>query len=108
ALNASLAGSVTAEQGRALTNAGVRIMSPAIIGGERQTTTNDRGQWRFLDLPPGTYELTVELPPGFAPYAQEGIRVGAGAELERQVVLKLAGVAQSVDVNADRRLDSWR
>ena len=51
----------------------------------------------FPGLPPGTYALDVELK-GFTPYHAEDIRIGAGATIERTVILKLAGVAESVVV----------
>ena len=60
-------------------------------------TTNDRGQLRFPILPPGSYRLDIELQ-GFAPYHEEDIRIGASATLERTVMLKLAGVAESIVV----------
>ena len=60
-------------------------------------TTNERGQLRFPNLPPGSYTLDIEMQ-GFAPYHEEDIRIGAGATLERTVVLKLAGVAESIVV----------
>jgi hypothetical protein len=48
-------------------------------------------------LPPGPYLLEIELP-GFATYREDDVRIGAGATLERTVVLRLAGVAESITV----------
>ena len=78
----------------------VRVLSPALMTGEERTTSNDKGQWRFPVLPPGQYELLVELPPKFKPYRQDGLIMGAGQILERPVVLELIGLAESVTVEA--------
>ena len=106
-LTGSLSGTVRDEQGGLLTGAAVRLSSPALIGGDQHTTTNDKGQWRFPVLPPGVYALTVESAPKFAAFRQEGIVVGAAATLDRPVILKLAGVAESVTVTGNSRLESW-
>ena len=64
------------------------------------------GQLRFPALPPGRYALDIELP-GFAPYHEADIRIGAGATIERTVVLQLAGLAESVVVEgAGSRIDA--
>ena len=75
----------------------VRLGSPALIGGVATLTTNERGQLRFPSLPPGLYELDITMP-GFAPLHEADILIGAGATIERTVVLKLAGIAESVVV----------
>ena len=94
------------EQGGILAGATVTLASPAQMGGEQRTITNDKGQWRFPVLAPGVYVLVVEMAPGFAAYREEGISIGAGAAIERPVVLKLASVAQSVTVTAGSSVES--
>ena len=78
-LTGALIGSVRDEQGGALQGAVVRVSSPALIGGTLTTTTNEKGQLRFPVLAPGSYALTIELPPKFASYREENITIGAGA-----------------------------
>ncbi len=96
-LTGSLIGTVKDEQGAVLSGAAVTVSSPSLIGGRATTTTNERGQLRFPVVPPGVYELAVDLP-GFAAYHEEDVVIGAGATLSRTVVLKLAGIAESVVV----------
>ncbi len=96
-LTGSLIGTVRDAQGGVLSGAVVRVGSPALIGGPATQTTNEKGQLRFPALPPGPYVLDIELP-GFTTYHEEDIRIGAGATIERTVVLKLAGLAESVVV----------
>ena len=105
-LSGSLSGSVKDEHGGLLVGATVTVASPAQIGGDLRTTTNEKGQWRFPVLAPGVYVLVVEMGPGLAGYREEGIDIGAGAAIERPVVLKLASVAQSVTVTAGSSVES--
>jgi hypothetical protein len=96
-LTGALIGTVKDQQGAVIPGALVRVTSPALISGSATTSTNDGGQLRFPVLAPGTYVLDIDLP-GFAPYHEEDIRIGAGATLERTVVLKVAAAAESIVV----------
>jgi hypothetical protein len=98
-LTGTLTGTIKDEQGAAIPRVSVRITSEALIGGPRSVSTNEAGQFRFPNLPPGSYRLDVETQ-GFASYHADDIRVGAGATLERTVVLKVAGLAESIVVEA--------
>ena len=105
-LTGSLSGWVKDEQGGILAGATVTLSSPAQIGGDQRTTANDRGEWRFPVLAPGVYTILVEMAPGFTAYREEGIGLGAGAAIERPVVLQLAGVSQAVTVTAGATIES--
>jgi len=96
-LTGALFGTVRDEQGAVLSGASVRVTSPSLLGGTETMTTNDHGQWRFPALSPGSYTLRIELA-GFAPLVEEGISLGAGASLSRNVKLMIAGVSASVTV----------
>jgi hypothetical protein len=96
-LTGALIGTVSDEQGAALAGALVRITSPALIGGEVTTTTNEWGQLRFPSLPSGQYVLSIELP-GFRSYREAEIRIVAGGTIDRPTVLTLAGLAESIVV----------
>ena len=96
-LTGMVIGTVKDAEGGVLSGAVVRISSPALIGGPATLTTNDKGQLRFPALPPGHYVLDVEAR-GFTPYREEHIRLGAGATIERTVVLSVAGIEQSLVV----------
>ena len=56
--------------GRGARRCTVRISSPALIGAEQTTTTNERGQLRFPSVPPGAYVLDIQLH-GFRVYREE-------------------------------------
>ena len=56
-LTGALIGTVRDAQGGVVPGARVRVSSPALIGGEAVLITNERGQLRFAELPPGFYDL---------------------------------------------------
>jgi hypothetical protein len=105
-LTGSLSGSVKDEQGGVLPGAIITLSSPALIGGDQRTAASDKGQWRFPSLAPGVYTLSVERPPQFASYREQGIVIGAGASIERLVSLKLSAVSESVIVTAESSIES--
>jgi hypothetical protein len=94
-LTGTLIGTVRDEQGAAISGGQVRVTSSALIGGPRDMKTNEAGQFRFPNLPSGSYRLDIEVQ-GFAPSHLEDIAIGVSATLERMVVLKLAGLAESI------------
>lgn len=62
-------------------------------------TTNARGQYRFLVVPAGTYELRAELS-GFAPAALSGVSVSFGETYNAAVTLKLGSFEEEITVSA--------
>lgn len=105
-LTGSLIGTVQDSQGGVLAGAVVRVTSTVLMSGAIQTASNDKGQWRFPILPPGQYALTVELAPGFAVHREE-VNVGAGETRDRSIVLQLADVAQSIEVEGASTINAW-
>jgi hypothetical protein len=95
----SLIGTVKDTQGALIQGARVTVSSPALIGGAATQITNEKGELRFPALPPGTYVLEIAMQ-GFAPVRDESIAIGAGATIQRTPVLKIAGVAETVAVEA--------
>lgn len=104
-LTGSFAGTAKDESGGVLPGALVTLSSPALIGGPVTVTANDEGQSRFPSLAPGQYTLEVQLA-SFATYREDDIRIDLQSNVERTVILKLAGVAESVAVDAGAGLDA--
>ncbi len=96
-LTGALIGTVADPQGAVLAGAVVRVSSPVLIGGPETGTTNGKGRVRFPALPPGEYALDIEVQ-GFKLYHEEGIRIGAGATIERTAVLSLKNIEESLVV----------
>ena len=69
------------------------------VAGTPSVVTNEGGVYRFLNLPPGTYELTAELQ-GFASSHQQAIAVSLGATTELDIMLKVSAQSETVTVTA--------
>jgi outer membrane receptor protein involved in Fe transport len=106
-ITGNIVGSLKDESGAVVPGATVAITSPALIGGPSVFTTNAKGQYRFLNLAPGLYTLEVSLS-GFASYREEALGVAVGGTVERNVVLKLAAVSESVVVSGESPLVDTR
>lgn len=98
-LTGALIGTVQDEQGAIVSGAVARLTSPALIGGPLTSTTDERGRLRFPLLLPGSYVLDIERP-GFGPYHEEDIYIGAGSTLSRTIVLSIAAVTESLVIAA--------
>ena len=61
----SLAGTVRDTSGAVLPGVTIEASSPVLITKVRTGVTDETGQYRIPDLPPGTYKVTFSLP-GFA------------------------------------------
>ncbi len=79
--------------------ASVTLESEALPEGPLTRTTNDRGGFRFVKLSPGLYEIRIETA-GFEPYREENVRVVVGGTVERNVVLPISGMRETVSVTA--------
>src|SRR5215475_15689618 len=98
-LTGNVFGTVKDASGAILPVAAVRVISPALFGGRVSATTNNKGQFRLLELPPGLYRLEIESP-GFATYREDSVRVGVAASIERNVTLQVAAITESINVAA--------
>lgn len=96
----SLQGTVRDDTGSVLVAAAVTLSSNALIGGPMTRTTNEKGQYRFHNLPPGRYRMEVDFA-GFDPFVQQDLRIGVGVTVEQHVTLSLAGVTAVVSVTDD-------
>jgi hypothetical protein len=97
-LTGTIMGRVTDEQGGILPGVTATITSPALPAGPQTVVTDERGEYRFPGLAPGTYALTLTLS-GFSTYQEPDLRAVASGTLERNVALKLARVAETITVS---------
>jgi len=95
----AIAGVVTDEQGAVIPGVEVTITSPAMIEGSKTMLTNEAGRYAFVDLRPGTYEVTFVLK-GFVTVKRPGIEVTAQFTAPVNAVMKLAGIEDVVVVEA--------
>ena len=71
---ASIAGVVKDSSGAVLPGVTVEAASPALIEKTRTVVTDGTGQYRIVDLRPGTYTVTFTLS-GFSTVKREGIEL---------------------------------
>src|SRR5512141_1366781 len=69
---ASLSGIVTDDSGGVLPGVTVEASSPALIERVRTAVTDSNGQYRIIDLRPGTYAVKFSLA-GFSSINREGV-----------------------------------
>lgn len=94
-----LTGIVRDESGGVLPGVLVTIANEA-TGRTQAVTTDEAGRYRALTLEPGRYRARVELS-GFAPVEIPGITVILGKTLEIDAVLKVGGLSEAVQVQAE-------
>ena len=71
---ASLTGIVRDTSGAILPGVTVEASSPALIEKVRSAVSDGTGQYRIIDLDPGTYQVTFALP-GFTRVVREGVQI---------------------------------
>ena len=97
-LTGTLLGVVRDESRAVLPGVNVTIVSPALAGGPVSAVTDAQGQYRFANLQPGIYEMTIALS-GFTTYVEKDLRVAVGGTTERDVRLTVASVAETITVS---------
>ena len=93
----SIYGKLADEQGGVLPGATITLTGATI--GARTTTSGGNGEFRFLSLDPGTYTLSVAMA-GFAT-TQRSVIVSAGVNVDVSFTARVAGVAETVTVDAE-------
>jgi hypothetical protein len=92
-------GTVTDNTGAVLPGVTVTATSPALIQPQVQVTGAE-GDYRFLALPPGVYELTFDLA-GFQSIKRDGIRVVINQTLAVDQQLQVAALQETVTVSGE-------
>ena len=98
----SITGVVTDEQQAAIPNATVTARNTE-TGFSRTLQTNDEGRYNFVNLPIGSYEVSVEAP-NFSKYVQTGIKLVVNQNAVVDAGLKAGGVQETVTVTENASL----
>src|SRR5712691_5579529 len=72
----AIAGTVKDTSGAVLPGVTVEAASPVLIEKSRTAVTDGQGQYKIIDLRPGTYTLTFTLA-GFSTFKRDGIELPA-------------------------------
>ena len=102
---ASIAGSTRDSSGAVLPGVSVEASSPALIEKVRTAVTDDRGLFRIVSLPPGTYSVTFSLP-GFNQVRRDGIELSGSFTAQIDADLTVGGVTETITVIRRRRRSS--
>jgi Carboxypeptidase regulatory-like domain len=95
----SLRGTVTDPSGAAVPKASVTLTN-VDVNTPRTTRTGPQGDYSFVSLPPGTYQLVIETP-GFERYQQTNLQLLVNTPATVNVQLKLGSVNETVAVTAE-------
>ena len=93
-------GKVTDESGGALPGVSVTLSGG---GGARTATTGGQGEFRFLNLAPGSYTVKTELS-GFSTVERTNVTVSLGSNTEVAIPMKIASVATTITVSSETPL----
>jgi hypothetical protein len=96
---ATVSGSVVDDQKAALPGATITIRNLE-SGQVRTATTDDRGSYRIVGLPPGRYELAAELG-GFGRQVRSNLELSVAQEVNVPLTLKVAALEETVTVTAE-------
>ena len=108
---AGLQGTIKDQSGAVVSNAQVVVTGTTLIG-EKSTKSDNAGYYRFANLPPGTYTITVTAQ-GFATQKKDGVPLEVGhlptMDFNLQVgkaetVVEVSGEAPLVDVTTNHTM----
>ena len=95
----AIAGVVKDATGAVLPGVTVEAASPALIEQVRTAITDAQGQYKILDLRPGTYAMTFSLP-GFATVKRNGIELPANFTAPVNAELRVGALEETVVVTS--------
>ncbi|MBI4475487.1 MAG: TonB-dependent receptor [Acidobacteria bacterium] len=99
AINGVIAGRAEDSSGARIPGVLITLTSPAIQG-QRTLSTDEAGNYRFTNLPPGTFTVKYQLA-GFKTVVREGIIVEGGKVVTLIVPMEVSAVEQEVMVTAE-------
>jgi hypothetical protein len=97
---AAVTGTVRDASGAVLPGVTVEAASSVLIEKTRSAVTDGTGQYRIIDLKPGTYTLTFTLQ-GFATVKREGIELSGTQTATIPIEMRVGAIAESVTVTGE-------
>ena len=96
----TVAGTVSDPSGAVLPGVTVEASSPALIEKIRTAVTDGSGQYRIVNLPPGTYVLTFTLA-GFSTVRREGVSVSINTTTNIDADLRVGDLKETITVSGE-------
>jgi hypothetical protein len=103
--NAGLGGTVTDQSGAAVVSATVTLTNKA-TGTETSFTSDERGEYTFRNLTPGTYDMRASKG-GFQNYLKKDIVVTINSSVRADSVLKVGAQTETVSVEGGASLINY-
>jgi hypothetical protein len=97
---ASIAGVVRDPSGAVLPGVSVEAASPALIEKVRAVVTDGNGQFKIVDLRPGTYTVTFALP-GFSSVRRDGVELAGSFAATINAELTVGAVNETITVTGE-------
>ena len=97
---AAITGVVKDASGGVLPGVTVEAASPALIEKVRSVVSDDTGQYRIVDLRPGTYSVTFSLP-GFSTVKRDGIELTGSFVATVNGELKVGALEETITVTGE-------
>ena len=97
---ATIAGVVRDASGAVLPGVVVEASSPALIEKVRSVVTDGTGQYRIIDLRPGTYAISATLP-GFSVVRREGIELSGAITATIPLEMRVGGLQETITVTGE-------
>src|SRR5262245_26958047 len=98
AQNSGIAGVAKDTSGAFLPGVVVEASSPALIERTRSAVTDERGQYKIVDLRPGTYAVTFSLT-GFASVRREDVELSANFTASVNAEMRVGAIEETVTVS---------
>jgi len=98
-LTGKITGTIFDTEGEGIPGVNVEISSPSLMGGVHTQISSENGTYRFVNLPPGTYEIVFSLE-GFQTITRKNLRVMAGGTVTEDIILQQTTLEESVTVTA--------
>ena len=97
---AAITGVVKDASGAVLPGVTVEAASPVLIEKSRSVVTDATGQYRIIDLRPGTYSVTMSLT-GFATVKREGIELSGSFVATVNADLRVGALQETITVSGE-------
>jgi len=94
----AIAGTARDSSGAVLPGVTVEASSPALIEKIRTTITDDKGEYKIIELRPGTYSVTYTLP-GFNTFKRDGLELTPNFTVTINAVLAVGAIQETVTVS---------
>jgi hypothetical protein len=96
----SITGVVKDTSGAVLPGVTVEASSPALIEKTRSVVTDSTGQYRIVDLRPGTYAVTFTLS-GFSTFKRDGVQLEGGFIATINADLRVGALTETITVSGE-------